>query len=61
MSPVRKKICENQRSSSIYLTTKGSHEDIISKGKGMRGIIRPAAREISEAIFKSLEDTFQKK
>lgn len=61
MSPVRKKICENQRSSSIYLTTKGSRGEIPNKGKGMRGIIRPAAREITEAIFKSLEHTFQKK
>lgn len=60
MSPVRKKICENQRSPSIYLTNKGSHGEILSKGKEMRGNIRPAAREMSEAILKSLEDTFQK-
>ena len=61
MSPVRKKIFKNQRLPSIYLTNKGSRGEILTKGKEMRGNIRPAAREMSEAILKSLEDTFQKK
>lgn len=59
MSPVRKKMHEYQLS-SIYLTNRGSHGEVLSKGKEMRGNIRPAAREKSEAIFKSLQDTFQK-
>lgn len=55
MSPLRTKICENQRSPSINLTNKGSHGEILSKGKEMRGNIRPAAREISKAILKTLK------
>lgn len=57
---MRKKICENQRSPSINLTNKGSHGKILSKGKEIKGNISPAAREISEAILKSLEDTFRR-